>query len=1120
MAPSPLTAGADSRTNEVMMSRSLMISVLALVVIACEQPVAAPDLAPEPARLSATDADASPFSSMRRQGDFDYVFYEDEPMVPAYGRRGPLASGKADWATDVRAAAPERYAITDPPEGAFRPMIEWEPMASVVMSYPGDMSSYDGITNTAVQIGLHAATVAEVWYIVDSQSASNLLYQSLQSAGLSASLLQNKVRFMVQPIDSIWFIDSGPLPLVRAADGTQAFADFRYYYDRPYDDGISTWLGRLMPSLGFDDPADTYRMPINTEGGTFQSTSGGVCFTGTRQLYNMSCEAGFCDPSLDDWPFADEAPKTTQQYLTALQQIQTSSYAKEIKDVWAEYAGCKDVIITYSITDDGTGHIDMYLKVIDDNTVMLGDYATPSAVGDQYMNAKRMDATALFLEDYVKPDGDGFEVPRLLMPGHKNTNSGAIPFTYINSTFINGLNLWPATTYSDWSWSRDAAQATWEAVMPDHEHIWIDSTEISFWSGAVHCITRTIPDLPTGPWIADGSCSNGTCQAPAGGYDSVCTPGESADPVCYGPAWQCACNDCSGSCPLPGEDACNGISYTGCCDGSQLQYCDGGELQFVGCQSCGWDGTNGWYDCGQSGSDPTGENPKSCDDITGSCTPSCGGKECGPDGCAGSCGSCVAGEACSAQGQCEAAICTPICGGKECGGDGCGGLCGECAADQTCSSGSCISKPDTGCGDVSWEGLCDDGYMAYCDGLSGELVELNCDTGCCGWYPSEGYYWCYTEENCTDFCVHECELGEQGCSVQGTHAWTCIEPPGAQCRVREWSSCTSGCDEVTGICDGVACEPSCQGKECGDDGCGGDCGTCGSGTQCEAGQCADLTCVPVCDGKVCGADGCGSQCGSCVVGQSCNDKGQCIDDGCQPACDGKVCGDNGCGGVCGQCDAGDLCESGLCVPAPCTPDCDGKTCGDDGCDGVCGTCDSGSLCTESGICEKIEGCGEITYDGHCEGDVVIWCEDSTVQSYDCTSQGKVCGEKPGVGSTCIEGETCAPACGGRTCGPDGCGGSCGTCPSGSDCEQGTCVEDEDPTTPDPTPDATSDPTPDPTPDPTDPGIGTGDDPISADDPSLQDAQGESSSGCSTAGSSSSPLWLWVLALAWPLRRRQ
>ncbi|MBN1773416.1 MAG: hypothetical protein JXB32_19295, partial [Deltaproteobacteria bacterium] len=61
--------------------------------------------------------------------------------------------------------------------------------------------------------------------------------------------------------------------------------------------------------------------------------------------------------------------------------------------------------------------------------------------------------------------------------------------------------------------------------------------------------------------------------------------------------------------------------------------------------------------------------------ATCGCTPACTGRECGPDGCGGSCGSCPTGETCNSSGVC---VCTPSCTGRECGPDGCGGSCGSC----------------------------------------------------------------------------------------------------------------------------------------------------------------------------------------------------------------------------------------------------------------------------------------------------------------------------------------------------------------------------------------------------------------------------------------------------------
>lgn len=76
----------------------------------------------------------------------------------------------------------------------------------------------------------------------------------------------------------------------------------------------------------------------------------------------------------------------------------------------------------------------------------------------------------------------------------------------------------------------------------------------------------------------------------------------------------------------------------------------------------------------------------------------------------------------------------------------------------------------------------------------------------------------------------------------------------------------------------------------------------------------DVTdCVPQCQGKACGSDGCGKQCGECLplFNSVCSNQGTCA---CLPDCNGKVCGPDGCGGMCGGCAGSLTCDgSGHCV---------------------------------------------------------------------------------------------------------------------------------------------------------------------------------------------------------------
>ncbi|MBM4372523.1 MAG: hypothetical protein FJ098_12760 [Deltaproteobacteria bacterium] len=244
-------------------------------------------------------------------------------------------------------------------------------------------------------------------------------------------------------------------------------------------------------------------------------------------------------------------------------------------------------------------------------------------------------------------------------------------------------------------------------------------------------------------------------------------------------------------------------------------------------------------------------------------------------------------------------------------------------------------------------------------------------------------------------------------------------------------------EDSTDVADRTdGCASDCTGRACGDDGCGGSCGTC-SGPQ---ESCLEGTCVcgPLCPPGSCGADGCGGACPACGLDQVCI-QGTCAcayaacgdhccpkglvchgDQCCVPQCEGKECGDDGCGGSCGTCPAvAPVCDQGTCA-LECHPACDGKECGPDGCGGSCGPCPGGVCLEEPGLC--------------CQPD----CEGKECGPDGC---GGSCGSCP-EGAVCLEwGACCAGSCLGLECGDDGCGGSCGDCPEGQACAEGHCVTD-------------------------------------------------------------------------------
>ena len=76
-------------------------------------------------------------------------------------------------------------------------------------------------------------------------------------------------------------------------------------------------------------------------------------------------------------------------------------------------------------------------------------------------------------------------------------------------------------------------------------------------------------------------------------------------------------------------------------------------------------------------------------------------------------------------------------------------------------------------------------------------------------------------------------------------------------------------------------------------------------------------CSPRCDGRVCGDDGCGGSCGACPGPQDRCVEGRCE---CEPACGPNRCGPDGCGGACPLVCADAFAELDPCELAECGPD--------------------------------------------------------------------------------------------------------------------------------------------------------------------------------------------------------
>lgn len=321
----------------------------------------------------------------------------------------------------------------------------------------------------------------------------------------------------------------------------------------------------------------------------------------------------------------------------------------------------------------------------------------------------------------------------------------------------------------------------------------------------------------------------------------------------------------------------------------------------------------------------------------------CSGGQCVSNGdlCCGV--RCRKGSTCIA-GQCDA-TCAPRCQGKQCGDDGCGGSCGTCAANQICANGgkcravsttpapitttpeptTTTSEPTTTTEDPSTTTTEDpsttttenpsttttqDPGTSTTVGPACKAVGDVCDgsSDCCSNDCNKGLCRCNTNADCpasAEACVaNVCDLG---------NTRTCVPQP--------------------------YCDNSCP------------CGKCHS--------CANGTCVAnnddtPCEGGICCGGSCrtdGQACSGCV-GQVCDETKNIF------CCAGHVCVENSCA-LCkpnngansiSTCAAHAECCSGCCFSGGCA---DQIYCAQDLCDGV--TCTASDQCHDAGTCNPLTG---------------------------------------------------------------------------------------------------------------------------------------------------------------------
>ncbi len=339
---------------------------------------------------------------------------------------------------------------SNPPDFPVRTMAEWEEIKAITLSWQG----YPGVLTEIVR-----EAVEEVEVIIFTSNASSV-ENILNNAGVNT----NQVTYINQSTNSIWIRDYGQHTVYANDVGDQVLIDWIYNRPRPLDDESPELIANYYGYELYNTNTGNTQL-VNT-GGNFMSDGMGNAFAS-----NLILEEN------DGW-----GPYGSVNY--------PNHNEEEIDDIMNQFMGIDQYIKMETLPYDGIHHIDMHMKLLNEETILVAEYPQGVADGPQIE-----ENIQYILNNFTTPYGNPYTIIRIPSPP---STSGLYPDnngyyrTYTNSVFINSKVLVPfyRTEYDT------IAQRIYEEALPGYEIIGIDcdnsGNNIISASGAIHCITKAV----------------------------------------------------------------------------------------------------------------------------------------------------------------------------------------------------------------------------------------------------------------------------------------------------------------------------------------------------------------------------------------------------------------------------------------------------------------------------------------------------------------------------------------------------------------------------------------------------------------------------------------------------
>ncbi|HUR31335.1 MAG TPA: agmatine deiminase family protein, partial [Saprospiraceae bacterium] len=254
--------------------------------------------------------------------------------------------------------------IPTPPPGPVRTMAEWEQIQALIITWAGQTTILKEIVRNAVR---------ETKVLIITTNPSNVTSQ-LTSAGIPL----DSVQFVETPYNSIWVRDYGPWTVYKNDVDSLYLIDWIYNRPRAQDDATPVAIAEFLNIPIYEatvDPDD------------FVHTGGNHLPDGMGTAFSS---------------------------MLVLEENNDKTEA-EIDWIAKNYLGVNQYIKFPTLPFDGIHHLDMHMRILDEETIMFGEYPEGIADGPQ-INAN----IEYLLEEFQTAFGHPFRIIRIPMPPENN----------------------------------------------------------------------------------------------------------------------------------------------------------------------------------------------------------------------------------------------------------------------------------------------------------------------------------------------------------------------------------------------------------------------------------------------------------------------------------------------------------------------------------------------------------------------------------------------------------------------------------------------------------------------------------------------------------------------------